>query len=397
VTTPVPTRRLLILLGALTAFAPLSMELYLPGLPSLADDLGASASAAQLTITACMLGLAAGQLVSGPVSDALGRRRPLLAGVAVYTLTSGLCALAPDVWTLVGVRFLQGVAGAAGIAIARAMVRDITAGGAATARIFALLVLVTGVAPLLGPIVGGLLLQVTDWRGTFVALTLIGAALLTAALIGAPETLPTERRHRGGWRTTRAAMVELLADRVFLGYALCLGLSFGALNAYLAGSSFLLEDVHGLSTAAFGVIFAVNAGGMIAIAQVSAHFVRRTGPAPLLLTGLATGGVAGAAFLVATVAGAGLVLLLPCLFVLIASRGMANPNAQALALSDHPRSAGTASGLLGVCQYGLGGLAAPLAGLGGAEATLPMAIVIAACALGSAAVLLMTIRVRGRR
>jgi DHA1 family bicyclomycin/chloramphenicol resistance-like MFS transporter len=192
-------------------------------------------------------------------------------------------------------------------------------------------------------------------------------------------------------------MGELLGDRVFLGYALCLGLSFGALNAYLAGSSFLLEDVHGLSTAAFGVIFAVNAGGMIAIAQVSAHFVRRTGPAPLLLSGLATGAVAGTAFLVATVAGAGLALLLPCLFVLIASRGMANPNAQALALSDHPRSAGTASGLLGVCQYGLGGLAAPLAGLGGAEATLPMAIVISACALGSAVVLLMTIRVRRRR
>jgi DHA1 family bicyclomycin/chloramphenicol resistance-like MFS transporter len=373
------------------------MELYLPGLPSLADDLDASASAAQLTITACMLGLAAGQLFSGPISDALGRRRPLLVGVAVYTLTSVLCAVAPDVWTLVGVRFLKGVAGAAGIAIARAMVRDITAGGAATARIIALLVLVVGVAPLLGPIVGGLLLHITDWRGTFVALALIGAALFTAALIGAPETLMPERRHRGGWRTTRAAFAELLRDRVFLGYALCLGLSFGALNAYLAGSAFLLEDVHGLSTATFGVIVALNAGGMIAIAQVSAHLVRRTGPAPLLLAGLTTGAVAATAFLAVTIVGVGLGILLPCLFVVIASRGMVNPNAQALALSDHPHSAGTASGLLGVCQFGLGALAAPLAGVGGAQATVPMAVVLAACAIGSAVVLLMTMRARARR
>ena len=396
-TTSAPTRRLLVLLGALTAFGPLSMELYLPGLPALADDLGASASAAQLTITACMLGLAAGQFVAGPLSDALGRRRPLLGGVVVYTLTSVLCALAPDVWTLVGVRFVQGVAGAAGIVIARAMVRDITAGGAATARIFALLVLVTGVAPLLGPIAGGLLLQVTDWRGTFVALAAIGAALTVAALIGVPETLPPEHRHQGGWRTTRGVMGELLRDRVFVGYALCVGLSFGALNAYLAGSAFLLEDVHGLSTTLFGVIVAINAGGMIAIAQISAHLVRRTGPAPLLLAALAAGAVAAIAFLTATIAGAGLAVLLPCLFFIMASRGMVNPNAQALALTDHPRSAGTAAGLLGVSQFGLGGLAAPLAGLGGAEATVPMAVVLATCALGSAAVLLLTFRARSRR
>jgi DHA1 family bicyclomycin/chloramphenicol resistance-like MFS transporter len=372
------------------------MELYLPGLPSLARDLDASASAAQLTITACMLGLAAGQLFSGPISDALGRRRPLLVGVAVYTLASALCALAPSVWTLTGVRFVQGVAGAAGIAIARAMVRDITAGGAATARIFALLVLVTGVAPMLGPVVGGLLLQVTDWRGTFVALTLIGAGLFTAAFLGAPETLAPDRRHTGGWRTTRAVFAELLNDRVFLGYALCLGLSFATLNAYLAGSSFLLEDVHGLSTAVYGLIFAVNAGGMIATAQISAHLVRRTGPAPLLAAGLSTGAIAGAAFLVSTLAGAGLAVLLPCLFVLIASRGLANPNAQALALSDHAASAGTASGLLGVLQFGLGGLAAPLAGLGGTHATIPMAVVLAGGAISSAAVLALTIRARSR-
>ncbi len=391
-----PTRRLLILLGALTAFAPLSMELYLPGLPSLARDLGASASSAQLTITSCMLGLAAGQLLAGPLSDAFGRRRPLLAGVALYTLTSALCALAPTVWALVGVRFVQGVAGSAGIAIARAMVRDITEGGAATARIFAMLVLVTGVAPLVGPIAGGLLLAVTDWRGTFVALALVGLGLLIAAAVAAPETLAPDDRHRGGWRTTRTVVATLLGDRIFLGFALCLGLSFATLNAYLAGSSFLLEDVHGLSSVAYGLIFAVNAAGMIAVAQVSAHLVRRAGPARLLVTGLTTGAVAGIAFLLATLAGAGLAVLLPCLFVVIASRGMASPNAQALALSDHARSAGTASGLLGVWQFGIGGLAAPLAGLGGAHATLPMALVLAGGAVGSAAVLGVTLRARPR-
>ncbi|HWV85767.1 MAG TPA: multidrug effflux MFS transporter [Capillimicrobium sp.] len=382
------------LLGALTTFGPLSMDLYLPGMPAMTDDLSASPSQAQLTITAFMVGMAAGQFLAGPVSDALGRRRPLLAGLAVYAATSALCALAPSITTLVALRVAQGIAGATGIVIARAMVRDRTAGGSDTARVFAMLMLIMGIAPMVAPIAGGLLLEVTDWRGTFGVLGLIGAALLTAALLQAPETLPPARRHRGGLATSRAAMAELLRDRAFVAYALCLGLSFATLTAYLAGASFLLEEVHGLSPFEFGLVFGVNALGMVLAAQLSARMVATAGPRRMLGAGLALGGVAGTAFLVATLLNAGLAVLLVCLWLLIASRGMVNPNAQALAMSEYPHAAGTASGLMGVFQFGIGGLAAPLAGIGGAEATLPMAVLMAATGLAAAAVLALAVHRR---
>jgi len=383
-----------VLLGALTTFGPLSMDLYLPGMPAMTDDLSASPSQAQLTITAFMVGMAAGQFLAGPVSDALGRRRPLLAGLAVYAATSALCALAPSITTLVALRVAQGIAGATGIVIARAMVRDRTAGGSDTARVFAMLMLIMGIAPMVAPIAGGLLLEVTDWRGTFGVLGLIGAALLTAALLQAPETLPPARRHRGGLATSRAAMAELLRDRAFVAYALCLGLSFATLTAYLAGASFLLEEVHGLSPFEFGLVFGVNALGMVLAAQLSARMVATAGPRRMLGAGLALGGVAGTAFLVATLLNAGLAVLLVCLWLLIASRGMVNPNAQALAMSEYPHAAGTASGLMGVFQFGIGGLAAPLAGIGGAEATLPMAVLMAATGLAAAAVLALAVHRR---
>jgi DHA1 family bicyclomycin/chloramphenicol resistance-like MFS transporter len=385
-----------VLLGALTTFGPLSMDLYLPGLPALGDDLSASASAAQLTITACMAGLALGQLLAGPISDALGRRRPMIAGVLLFATASGLCAFAPSIWTLLGLRLVQGMAGAAGISIARAMVRDITSGGAATARVFAMLMLVTGIAPLLAPLLGGLLLHVTDWRGVFAVLAGIGALLLLAAVLRLPETLPPSARRVGGTSASLGAMGVLLRDRAFVAYALCVGLAFATLTIYLAGSSYLLEDVHGLTPALFGLVFAVNAAGMILNAQLSARLVQRLGPSTLLGFGLATGAVAAVVFLIATLAGAGLVILLPCLFVLVGSRGMVGPNAQALALTEHPKSAGTASGLMGVCQFGIAALAAPLAGLGGATATKPMAFALAASALAAIGVLALSVRAEAR-
>src|SRR5215213_6158326 len=202
-----PARRMsspgvIAILGALTAFGPVSMDTYLPGLPELSRDLGASASETQLTLTACLFGLAAGQLMAGPASDALGRRRPLLAGLAGFTLASLLCAAAPDVWSLVAARVLQGVAGAVGIVIARAIARDLHSGDA-LARFLAVLMLVNGLAPILAPIVGAQLLHVTDWRGIFVVLAGLGLLLLAWAAVLLPETLDPERRHRGGLATTR--------------------------------------------------------------------------------------------------------------------------------------------------------------------------------------------------
>src|SRR4051794_11124672 len=368
--------RLVLLLGSLSAFGPLSMDMYLPGLPAMARDLSAPAWAAQLTITTSMLGLAGGQLVAGPISDTLGRRRPLLAGLAAYMATSLLCAFAPSVWVLLALRLVQGGAGAAGIVIARAIVRDLHEGIEA-ARFFALLVLVAGLAPILAPLVGGQLLHVTDWRGIFVVLAGIGALLLRAAGALRRESLTHETRHGGGIVATLHVFRGLVHDRPFMGYTLAAGLTFAAMATYISGSPFVLQDIHGVSPQLFSVIFASNAIGIMAASQISRALVGRYGPRAMLNAGVWVSSVGGLGVLVSVVAGLGLPGLLPSLFVMVSSVGIVLPNSAALALADHPRTAGSASALLGVTQFATGALAAPLAGVGGSHTALPMAIVMA--------------------
>jgi DHA1 family bicyclomycin/chloramphenicol resistance-like MFS transporter len=372
--------RLVLLLGSLSAFGPLSMDMYLPGLPSMARDLSAPAWAAQLTITASMIGLAGGQLIAGPISDALGRRRPLLAGLAAYMATSLLCAVAPNIWLLLGFRVIQGAAGAAGIVIARAIVRDLHT-GAAAARFFALLMLVNGLAPILAPLVGGELLHVTDWRGIFVVLAAIGALLLVAAWAMLAETLAPEARRGGGLPATLRVFGGLVGDREFMGYALGMGLAFGAMAAYIAGSPFVLQDIYGASPQLFSVVFALNAGGIIAASQVGRALVDRVGPRALLNAGASMNALGSLGVLTSVVADVGLVMLLPSFFVVVASIGLVFPNATALALADHPRTAGSASALLGLSQFATGAVAAPLAGVGGSHTALPMAVVMATLSL----------------
>jgi DHA1 family bicyclomycin/chloramphenicol resistance-like MFS transporter len=372
--------RLVLLLGSLSAFGPLSMDMYLPGLPSMARDLSAPAWAAQLTITASMIGLAGGQLIAGPISDALGRRRPLLAGLAAYMATSLLCAVAPNIWLLLGFRVIQGAAGAAGIVIARAIVRDLHT-GAAAARFFALLMLVNGLAPILAPLVGGELLHVTDWRGIFVVLAAIGALLLVAAWAMLAETLAPDARRGGGLPATLRVFGGLVGDREFMGYALGMGLAFGAMAAYIAGSPFVLQDIYGASPQLFSVVFALNAGGIIAASQVGRALVDRVGPRALLNAGASMNALGSLGVLTSVVADVGLVMLLPSFFVVVASIGLVFPNATALALADHPRTAGSASALLGLSQFATGAVAAPLAGVGGSHTALPMAVVMATLSL----------------
>lgn len=374
--------RLLLILGALSAFAPLSIDMYLPALPALGRGFGVSAAQVQLTLSACLLGLALGQLVAGPLSDALGRRRPLLVGVAAYTVASLLCVLAHSVGALVAVRFVQGLAGAAGIVIARAVVRDRYAGVAA-ARYFSLLMLVNGLAPILAPIIGGQLLRVTSWRGVFVVLAAIGALLLLATASGLDETLAPADRHTGGLPATLATFRRLLADRFFVGYALSSGLSFAAMFAYIAGSPFVLQDIYGLSPQLFSLVFGVNALGIMAASQINGRLVDRAPLPRLLAVGLAMTALGGIAVLAAVLGHVGLIGVTPALCVVVSSQGIVLPNATSLALSGHPRTAGSASALLGVLQYVIGAAAAPLVGVGGTATALPMAAVIAA--LGSAA------------
>src|SRR5437763_10722880 len=275
---------LVFILGALTAFGPLSIDMYLPALPSLSRDFGTGASQAQLTLSACLLGLALGQVIAFPISDAQGRRRPLLFGLAADTLASLLCVVAPSVFVLVALRFVQGCAGAAGIVIARAIVRDLYSGVAA-ARFFSLLMLVNGLAPILAPIFGGLLLRFTSWRGVFIVLAIIGTLLLLAAATGLGETLPPERRQSGGVLATITTFRQLLANRSFMGYALSCGLAFAAMFAYIAGSPFVLQEIYGLSPQLFSVIFGTNALGLETASQLNGRLVGRWPPVRLLVAG----------------------------------------------------------------------------------------------------------------
>lgn len=373
---------LIVILGALSAFGPLSMDMYLPGLPTLTRDLGASASTGQLTLTGCMLGIAAGQLLTGPLSDALGRRRPLLVGLIGYIAASLACGFAPTIWTLIALRFIQGCVGGAGVVIARAIVRDLFS-GAAAARVFAMLMAVMGVAPVFAPLVGGQILALTSWRGIFVVLAGIGLPLLLATVVWLPETLRPERRHRGGLRATVRTFRQLIADRTFMPPATSFSLACAAMFAYLAGSSFVLEDVFGVSPQLFSLVFAVNSAGLIGMSQLGGRIVARVGAATLLRRGLFGVGAGSAATLIVTVTHAGLLPLLISLFVILSSCGIVFPNATATALTEQEGRLGSASALLGMGQFGTGALLAPLVGIAGSHDALPMAVIIAICGIAA--------------
>ncbi len=360
------------------------MDAYLPGLPELARDFGASPSAAQITVTTYLLGLALGQLLSGPLSDVHGRRRPLVAGMAVFTVTTLACSLAPSLSVLAGMRLVQGTAAAVGVAVGRAIVRDLYA-GAAGARYLSRLMIVIGLAPILAPIVGGQLLRVTSWRGVFVALSVLGLALTAVGARLLPETLPRERRRAGGLRVTLETFARLLGDRRFVGFVLIVGLGGGAMIGYVAGSSFVLQDVYGASPQLYGLLFGLNAVFLVAGAQVNAHLLATRSPRSLLRVGLLMLVVAGVALVViVSLPTAGLAMVVTPLMLQMASWSFVQANALALALTDHPEVAGTAAALLGVSQYAFGAFAAPLVGLGGSDTALPMALVIAGCAVGAA-------------
>lgn len=384
---------LVLIIGALSAFGPLSIDMYLPGLPALARDLGGTDWQAQLTLTACLLGLALGQVLVGPLSDAVGRRRPLLAGLAAYAAASLVCALVPSMPLLVLLRFVQGLAGSAGIVLARAVVRDLYSGDD-LARFFALTMMVSGLAPILAPVIGGQLLRVTPWQGVFVVLALLGLALLASAGLGLDESLPPERRRGGGLGATLAAFRQLLGDRAFMTYALSSGLAFAAMFAYIAGSPFVLEHIYGVSPQTFSLIFAANALGIVAVSQIGARLVGRVSQQRLLALGLGLS-LAGGLLLVAAAA---LGLALPGIalgfFLAVASIGLIAPNSTALALSEHPQIAGSASAFIGVLQYVVGAAITPLVGLLGTSTALPLALLMALLSAAACAVFAV-LRVRG--
>jgi DHA1 family bicyclomycin/chloramphenicol resistance-like MFS transporter len=373
--------RMVLLVGALTAFGPLCVDMYLPALPRIGRDLGASASAVQASLTACLIGLALGPLLIGPLSDRLGRRKPLFIGLGAFIIASAACAAAPTIGWLIALRFVQGMGGAAGIVIAQASVRDQYSGTAA-ARFFSLLIMVTGVGPIIAPQIGAELLRLGSWRILFLFLAGAGSALLVLAVLRLPETLPVSARTSGKLAATLVSMRHVATDRTFLSNALACAFGYGTVFAYVAGSSFALENVYGLSPQTFGLVFAGNAVGLVIASQINGRVVSRYGSARLLTAGLVGLATASLGLLAVVLAGAGgLGGVLVCLFLVMSSLGFVAPNATALAMNDFPEAAGSASALLGLLRFSVGAAVAPLVGVGGSSDVLPLAVTMAACGL----------------
>ncbi|MFK4542593.1 DHA1 family bicyclomycin/chloramphenicol resistance-like MFS transporter [Streptomyces tendae] len=367
-----------LILGSLTATPPLAMDMYLPALPEVTRSLSAPAATVQLTLTACLAGMALGQIVVGPMSDKWGRRRPLLAGLAVYVVATALCAVAPNVELLVAFRLVQGLAGAAGIVIARAVVRDLY-DGVAMARFFSTLMLISGVAPVVAPLIGGQILRVTDWRGVFVVLVVVGVVLGVVVWARLPETLPVEERHAGGVGDTLRAMRGLLADRAFTGYMLAGGFAFASLFAYVAASPFVMQEIYGASAQTFSLLFGLNSIGLVVVGQINGKIlVGRVRLDRVLGLGLVIVIAAATVLLLMSLGVFGEVGLGPVaavLFVLMSAMGISLPNTQALALMRVKTSAGSASALLGTSSFLIGAVASPLVGIAGEDTAVPMAVV----------------------
>ncbi|OBZ13901.1 multidrug effflux MFS transporter [Bacillus sp. FJAT-26390] len=375
---------LIILLGSLSAFGPLSLDMYLPALPKLTDDFNTSSSLVQLSLTACMIGLSVGQLFAGTWSDIRGRRLPLLLFVAVYGLSSILCALAPSIGVLVALRFIQGFAGAGGIVISRAIVRDMYAGPELT-KSFAMLMLVNGAAPIFAPIAGGQLLKVTSWEGVFIVLGAWGVVIFAAVFFGMPETLPPSKRMAGGFRQTLSTFGMLLRDRSFMGFALAQGLVMAAMFAYIAGSPFVLQNIYGVTPEGFSLLFALNGLGIILFGQLTGRLAAKVGEHRLFVVGLAIAATAGLVLLLMILIKAPLAAVLIPLFFVVSSVGVISTTGFSLAMQKHGHAAGSASALLGLLSFTFGGIMAPLVGLGGSANALPMGIWIALAELGAVA------------
>ncbi|AEF41026.1 multidrug effflux MFS transporter [Hoyosella subflava] len=360
--------RLILVLGALVALGPLTIDMYLPAFPAITADLLTSSAMVQLTLTGTLIGLGVGQLIIGPLSDALGRRVPLIAGTIVHIAASLLCIIAPNIAVLGALRTLQGFGAAATMVVALAIVRDLFTGTAA-ATVLSRLMLVMGAAPIFAPALGSAVLVAGSWRWVFAALAVLGFLLLILAIVALKETLPPERRRPARLVPVLQTYKILLRDKQFLVLAFVAAAGMSALFSYIAGASFVLQEGYGLSEQQFALVFAVGAVSLIGASQINVPLLGRFAPRQIVLAGLAGASLSGAVMLTLAVTQTGGLLgfIVPLLFVL-AAVGFVLPNAPALALSRHGEAAGTAAALLGAAQFGLGALVAPVVGVLGNDA-----------------------------
>ena len=388
--------RTILILGALSAFGPLAIDFYLPGFPAIALAFGTDEKHVQLTLASYFLGLSIGQLAYGPVADRFGRRIPLLFGVSLFTLASLACAFAPNLEWLIGARFVQALGGCAGMVISRAIVSD-KCDAVQSAKVFSQLMLVMGLAPILAPMLGGLLVNLYGWQSIFLSLTAFSALASLAVALGLPESMPATHPRlplSGAFTQYR----RLLGDRIFLGHALTGGIAMAGMFSYIAGSPFVFIKLYGVPPEHYGWLFGTNAAGFILVAQFNARLVGKKGPAFLLSRTIWV--YLAAALTLLAIAGMGTEQLWPLLvplFICIASLGCIIPNASACAMNGQWARAGSASALLGCLQFSVAAAAAALVGVLHDGTAVPMALVISLCGVLAVTLSVLTRRLQHKR
>ncbi|TVP89088.1 MAG: Bcr/CflA family efflux MFS transporter [Pseudomonadaceae bacterium] len=372
--------KILLILGGLSAFGPLAIDLYLPAFPTMARAFDTSTDQIQLSLSAYFIGLACGQILYGPVADRFGRRKPLLFGIGLFCTASLLCAFAPTLEWLIAGRFMQALGGCAGMVVTRAVIRDLCSPLDA-ARAFSKLMLVMGVAPILAPLLGGYLLIWTGWQGIFLFLTLFSAVFALIVFFGLRETLPVDGPRQSmsySWRS----VPRILRDPLFILHALTGGLAMAALFAYIAGLPFVLIEIYGVAVQDFGWIFGLNAAGFILFAQVNGRLLRRRSPQQLVKNNALL--FMGTALTLALASWWQPDNLLPfwlVMFVFVASVAMVLPNATACAMDGYGQQAGMASALLGTLQSTFAAITSALVGWLHDGSALPLGLVVGGCGI----------------
>lgn len=364
---------LTVFLGLMTAMAPLATDMYLPALPTVQVDMGISASLTQMTLTMTMLGMALGQIFAGPISDRYGRKWPLAAGMVVFTMSTVGCFLAEDIVMFLFFRFISGFAGASGIVIAKAIARDVCEGPELT-KFFAMLMMVNGLAPIIAPVIGGQILLFTTWRGVFAVLTVVGLVQLIATLVY-QETLPADQRLQG-LKDSFAKFPLLLKNRYFLGHCLVQCFVFGAFFSYLAGSSFIFQNIFQVSPQMFSLIFGGIGAGLMLAGILPARLAGRVPDVKLLNWSLIMPFVGSILLFGGFYAGAGMGIILVLLFLTIVPLSVMGAASFSLALSRQGKNAGSASALIGFFSMILGGCMMPLVGIAGEHTALPMCVIM---------------------
>jgi DHA1 family bicyclomycin/chloramphenicol resistance-like MFS transporter len=382
----------ILLLGALTALGPFTIDLYLPAFPALETSLGVSEAQVQLTLAGTTVGFAVGQLVVGPFSDKFGRRLPLILATALHIASSAGAALSTDITMLGLFRVLMGVGAAGGGVVAMAMVRDLFS-GYAMVRMFSRMALVNGLAPILAPVIGSQLLLVMPWPGIFVFLACYGTLVIIAALYVVRETLPPEKRSLSGM-TAGQRYKALFTDRIFVGLLLVGGMNFAGLFTYLSASPFLFQDIFGFSPQQYGLLFGINSLGIVAGVQISSRLIRHVPPQWILACSTAWMFLMALLIVAFDQAGLGLWGVMVPLWFYIMGTGFTFPCVQVLALASHGAQAGTAASLLGAATFLMAGLISPVVGWLGITSSTPMGAVQAACILLAMAGLWLVVRPR---